>query len=49
MNNSLGKCLGLIIIGTYQADVGDRRWLYEPASDLFPYVEPNSGSVDEAS
>ena len=36
-NSPLGKWLGVIIIGTYQAESEDIRWAYEPVSDLCPY------------
>ena len=37
-NNPLGKWIGLIRRGTYQAAPEDIRWAYEPLSDLWPYI-----------
>ena len=53
-NNPLGKWLGLIRRGTYQADSEDSMWAYESVSYLWPYLEPDSessidGSSDEKS
>ena len=47
VNNSLGGCLGLIIMWTYQEAYEDNMCLYEPVSDLFPDVEPDSDSSDD--
>ena len=49
---TLGECLGVIRRGTYQVVSEDRRWEYEPVSDLCPDLEPDSdcsydGSSDE--
>ena len=32
--NPLGKWLGVIIIGSYQAASEDIRWVHDPVSDL---------------
>ena len=49
VNNNMGKCVGLIIRGTHQAASEDSRWSYEPVSDLWPDVEPDSDSSDDGS
>ena len=51
-NNPLGKWLGMIRRGIYQASSEDSRWSYEPASDFWTNIEPDSdssygGSSDE--
>ena len=35
--------------GTYQAASEDSRWEYEPVSDLWPDIEPDSDSSDDVS
>ena len=50
--NTLEKWLGLIRRGTYEAAAEDIRWAYEPVSDLWSAIEPDSdssncGSSDE--
>ena len=45
----LEKFLGVIRIGTYQAESEDIRCLYEPVSDLWPYIETGSSSSDDGS
>ena len=52
VNNPLSKNLGLIRRGYYQAAAEDNRWAYEPVSNLWPDIEPDSdssadGSIDE--
>ena len=49
VNNPLGKCLGVIRIGTYQAESEDRRWVYEKVSYLSPYIELVSDYSDDGS
>ena len=44
--NPLGKWLGVIKRGAYQASSEDSRWSYEPVSDLWPVIEPDSDSSD---
>ena len=44
-NNNLGKWLGLIRRGTYQAASEYIRWAYEPLTYLWPDIEPNSDSI----
>ena len=48
-NSHLGKWLGVIRRGTYQAASEDSRWVYEPVSDLWPYIDPASNSSDGGS
>ena len=48
-NNPLGKWLGVIRRGTYQSAPEDSRWEYEPVSDLWPDIEPDSNSRDDGS
>ena len=53
-NNPLGKWLGVIRRGTYQAEPEDSRWEYEPVPYLWPDIDPdsdsrNDGSSDEGS
>ena len=48
-NNPLGKRLGVIRRGTYQAASEDSRWAYEPVSDLCPDIEPDSDSSNDRS
>ena len=43
-NDPLGKCLGVIRRGTYQAAYKDIIWEYEPVSGLWLYIEPNMDS-----
>ena len=42
----LEKWLGVTRRGTYQAASEDSRWVYEPVSDLWPYIDPASNSSD---
>ena len=49
LNNLLGKWLGVIRRGTYQAAYEDSRWAYEPVSGLWPYIDPDSDSSDYGS
>ena len=49
VKNHLGKWLGVIIRGTCQSASEDIRWAYELVSDLCPYIEPNSDSIDDGS
>ena len=49
MNNTLEKYLGLIIRGTYQAASEYSRWSYEPVSDSWLDIEPDSDSRDDGS
>ena len=39
VNNPLFKWIGVIIRGTYQAEVEDSRWEYDPVSYLWPDVD----------
>ena len=49
-NNPMEKWLGVIRRGTYRSAPEDSRWSYEPVSDLWSDVEPNSDySVDDSS
>ena len=48
-NNLLGKWIGLIRRGTYQAAYEYIRWAYEPVSDLWPDIEPDGDSIDGGS
>ena len=41
-NNLLGKYLGVIIRGIYQAASEDNRLVYYPVSDLWPNIDPES-------
>ena len=47
VNNPLGKWLGVIRRGTYQEVSEDSRWEYEPASDLWPDIEPDIESSND--
>ena len=47
--NPLGKWLGVIRRGAYQAESEDNRWAYEPVSDLWPDIESDSYSRDDGS
>ena len=47
VKNSLGRCIGVIRIGTYQAAAEDIRWAYEQVQDLWPDIDPNSDSSDD--
>ena len=49
VNNPLGKWLGVIRIGTYQSDSEDRRWAYEPVSDLWTDIDIDRDSSDDLS
>ena len=49
VNNILGKWLGVIIIGTYQAAAEDVRSAYEPVYDLWLDIEPDSDSSSDGS
>ena len=54
MNNPLGKWIGVIKRGAYQADSEDIRWSYEPVYDLWSDINHDSeysddGSTDEGS
>ena len=49
LKDTMGKWLGVIRRGTYQAAVGDIRWAYELVSYLWPDVEPDSDSSDDNS
>ena len=46
-NNPLLKWLGVVRRGTYQAASEDISWAYEPVSDLWPYIDPDSDSSDD--
>ena len=51
-NNPLEKFLGMVRRENYQAASEDRRWAYEPVSDLWSEIYPRSdssyyGSSDE--
>ena len=46
-NNLLGKWLGLIRRGTYQAASEDSWWAYESVSDLWLDIDPDSDSNDD--
>ena len=46
LNNTLEKCLGLIIRRTYQAVSEDISWAYEPVSWFWPDIDPDSDSSD---
>ena len=48
-NNPLVKWLGDIRRGSYQKASEDSRWAYEPVSDLWTEIEPDSDSNDDAS
>ena len=48
-NNPLGKWLGVIRRGTYQAEYEDSRWAYEPVSDLWLDIDPGSDSSNDRS
>ena len=49
IKNPLVKWLIVIIIGSYQAEAEERRWEYEPVSDLCTDIEPDSdSSVDDS-
>ena len=45
----MGKWLGVIRRGTYHAVSEDIRWSYEPVSDFWPDIEPDSESSDGGS
>ena len=52
VKNTMGKWLGVIIIGSYRGESEDSRWAYEPVSYLWSDIEPYSessanGSSDE--
>ena len=49
VNNLLGKWPGVIRRGTYQAASEDSRWEYEPVSDLWTDIEPDSDSINVGS
>ena len=49
VNNPLGKWLGVIRRGTYQSDSEDRRWAYEPVSDLWTDIDLDRDSSDDLS
>ena len=46
-NKPLVKWLGLIRRGAYQAGSEDSRWAYEPVSDLWLNIYPDTESSDE--
>ena len=47
VNNPLEKWLGVIRRGSYQAADEDRMWAYEPVSDLWTDIYPESDySID---
>ena len=48
-NKSVGKWLGVIRRGTYKAASKDSMWEYEPVSDLWPDIEPDSDSINNRS
>ena len=48
-NNPLVKWLGVIRRWTYQAVSEDRRWAYDPVSDLWPDIYPDSDSSNDRS
>ena len=48
-NNPLGKGLGVIRRGTYQAASEDITWEYERVSDLWPDIDPDSDSSADGS
>ena len=48
-NNTLVKWIEAIRRGTYKAASEDSRWVYEPVSDLWADVEPDSDSSDGGS
>ena len=48
-NNPLVKWLGLIRRCSYQEASEDSRWAYEPLSDLWTEIEPDSDSNDDGS
>ena len=52
VNSTMGKWLGVIRRGTFQAAYENSRWTYEQVSDLWPNLElssnySNYGSIDE--
>ena len=52
VKNPLGKCLGVIRRGSYQAAAEYSRWAYEPVSDIWTDIESDGdsnvyGSSDE--
>ena len=49
VNNPMEKLMGAIRRGTYQAAYEDSRWAYEPVSDFWPDVDPDSDSSDYGS
>ena len=49
VKNLLENWLGVIIRGTYQAAYEDSRWVYEPVSDLWSDIYPDSDSIDDGS
>ena len=50
VNNPLGKWLGVIRRGSYQAAAEDSRWVYETVSDFWPNIYPDRNySVDDSS
>ena len=48
-NNASGKWIGVVRIGTYRSASEDSRWAYEPVSDLWPDIDPDSDSSDDGS
>ena len=49
VNNPLGKWIGVIRRGSYQAASEDSRWEYEPLSGLWPDIEPGSDFSNDGS
>ena len=47
VNNPLVKFIRGIIRGTYQETSEDIRWAYEPVSNFWPDIEPDSESSDD--
>ena len=42
VDNPLGKIIGVVRRGAYKAVSKDIRWEYEPVSDFWPAIEPDS-------
>ena len=49
VSNTPVKWIGVIRGGTYQASSENIRWVYEPVSNLWPDIEPDSYSIDYGS
>ena len=45
VNNPLGKCLGVIIRGTYPEEAENSWWECEPVSGMWPDIYPYSDST----